>query len=461
MRPLALAAICACASCAFSLDDGPPAPPLLGAPIDASSLAHLNAAPVASEAIVFDRAGRAWVAMVEPDALESVLLSDPTTAQVVPVPAHDEVHLFPHALVLIDGERKGSDPRAMSVRTVGEAVEETFSLPPGPGRLVANGDQSIFLWLPMAPGTPGYPLFRRDGSFARVVPLPAGIDPSQQSPVWLSPDSKLVLTRDSSGDMAAYSTSSPAEVDLGTHPIDFAFDDARAAIVTVGADGVHRVSLDGGGDQVLDPQPCLPGFVLIDGPNLLYETGGAAGPALLAIALDGSEAAAHVLRADDFARVIALAPNGDVVYSKDPSDRFAAGSGDGWIGDWSFMERGRAVGFSADGTRMRWLDHTAQLSTQGDLRSAPATGGPATTWARNVSRFDELPDGRFVALADDEQTGPWNRIVVMDERAGTATWVASNTVDYILVPADDLQLIVDVAAGALGHDVARAPIPLR
>ena len=42
-------------------------------------------------------------------------------------------------------------------------------------------------------------------------------------------------------------------------------------------------------------------------------------------------------------QVLALGPDQSVCYSRDPPSLYGGGIGDGWLGDWNFMERGRST----------------------------------------------------------------------------------------------------------------------
>src|SRR5262249_28869821 len=143
------------------------------------------------------------------------------------------------------------------------------------------------------------------------------------------------------------------------------------------------------------------------------------GAQLLGVRRDGT-GAPRVVKDGGFARVIGFAPDQTIIYSKTPADLYIYGAGDGWMGDWKFMERGLGPFFSGDGKRLRWLEHTAQSSGVGDLMSALVPGGVGTRLARNVLDAYQMSDGRLIALANRSSPGTWNRIIVVDEEAGTA-----------------------------------------
>jgi hypothetical protein len=74
-----------------------------------------------------------------------------------------------------------------------------------------------------------------------------------------------------------------------------------------------------------------------------------------------------------------------------------------------------------------------------------------------VHAYDELPDGRVLAIENHVYAGTWNRLVVIDEAAGQKRWVMPGTAEFFLVPGGR-ELIADVVDG-LGYDIFRLPAP--
>jgi hypothetical protein len=169
---------------------------------------------------------------------------------------------------------------------------------------------------------------------------------------------------------------------------------------------------------------------------------------------DGSGPPVTVVTGDK--RFLGFGPDDVVLYSTDPIDRYVAGAGDAWLDGWKFMQRGRNIQFSHDGTKIRWLDFAAQPSAVGDLLSAPIGGSP-TRLARNVRRYDELGDGRVLVSANRAFRGTQNRVVVVDEQAGAAHWVADAAADYVRIPGTT-DILVDVISGPSGFDIVRVPV---
>jgi hypothetical protein len=158
------------------------------------------------------------------------------------------------------------------------------------------------------------------------------------------------------------------------------------------------------------------------------------------------------------ARLLTQGPNGEITFSKDPRNRYAGNAGDGWVGDWRFMERGRFARWSGDGARIHFLEHAATVGTYGDLTSVSVPGGAPRTLAINAHEYDELPDHRILAVENAVYAGAWNRLVVIDEAADTKHWVVPSAVDFFLVN-NGSELVADVVSGASGFDVVRVPAP--
>jgi hypothetical protein len=223
-------------------------------------------------------------------------------------------------------------------------------------------------------------------------------------------------------------------------------------LITCGSDGVRSVPLDGTPETVIDPEACDGSSALwLDNGRLIYPKAGS----LWRVPLDGSGPPELVLPAGQ--RLLAFSPDDQLVYSTDPSDRYAAGAGDGWLGNWRFMERGRAVSYSRDGKRLRWLEHAAKQGGIGDLYSAEPNQSPLHL-ARNVRVYEPLSDGRILAGANHAFRGVQNRVITIDEQARASYWVADQAADYVRIPGSN-DLLIDVVTGPTAFDVVRVPIP--
>ncbi len=161
------------------------------------------------------------------------------------------------------------------------------------------------------------------------------------------------------------------------------------------------------------------------------------------------------------ARVLAVAEAG-VAFSLDGAHAFAGQSGDGWVGAWRFMERGRFPAFARAATALRWLEHTADDVDSGDLRVAPALGGPVGHLARNATQFDELDDGRVLAVSNRAWSDDaYSRIIVVDEARGRAEWVAQSVKSYTVLPGQRAVIAIQLSDDTDVTHYVRFAIPER
>ena len=174
------------------------------------------------------------------------------------------------------------------------------------------------------------------------------------------------------------------------------------------------------------------------------------------VPVDGSAPPARVIERD-IKRVLTIADAATVIYSEDPSDRYIYMVGDGWIGDWRFMDRGRAANVSSDRKRVHFLENAAQSAGIGDLSSAPI-GGVVVRLARNVYQYDEIAPLRLLAAANHAFRGTQNRIILIDEEHGQAHWVVDQASRYSFIPGST-DLLVDIVTGASSSDLVRVPLP--
>jgi hypothetical protein len=104
------------------------------------------------------------------------------------------------------------------------------------------------------------------------------------------------------------------------------------------------------------------------------------------------------------------------------------------------MERGRALTFSADGTRVRFLEHTADLNGVGDLMTGPV-GGPYQLVARNSLRYQEIDDRRLIAVTNAAYGVGRARVVLVDEAAGTVSRLVEGADAYVVLPGNGEALV--------------------
>ena len=457
---------CACllllAGCSFTFDDSPPVLPLLGQAPPTAQLPRLNRGPASTVSVVYAQDNTPWAVFTETvsfvQQLRFVHLAEPPLEETLPVSDDVIGNYDAYYLEKKDQADPMNGPLELTIHFVGGTPADTkFALSPGPGVLFPSSANDLFVWWPARKDTTAFLIQRRDGSFSRVVPLPdgaTGMIPFPTGRPFFLPGN-LFVTRDGNKVLVTHSTTSEKDTPLGVRPDTLAYDRARKALITCGTDGVRSVPVDASPERVLDPDACD------ETQGLGFHRGRAvyvAGHQLRSVPLDGSQAPSVLLPAGE--RVLAFGPNDEIVFSTDSEDKYVTGAGDGWLGDWRFMDRGHDVRYSDDNTRLRWLEHSAKPSGVGDLESALVPKGAQLTLARNVRQWEELSDGRILAVDDHAFRGEQNRVVVIDEQAGAAHWVAAQSHEYVHVPGTD-DLLVDVVTGATTYDIVRVTVPPR
>lgn len=223
----------------------------------------------------------------------------------------------------------------------------------------------------------------------------------------------------------------------------------RESILTCDWDGLRSLSLRprssaGNESRVLDAEPCVSiGSTLTRRTGFLqYEGNGTR-----SVPLDGTGPARTIWSAIEGTQLLSLCPNGTVAYSLDPRERYGVGVGDGWIGAWRFMERGRDARFSLDCARVRFKEHSANLRRLGELRSTSVRDHTSRFLARNVGFYAELPDGRLLVTDDLAVIGSQNRMVVLDEERGTSKALLTGPAAVTAALPLATQLPADTAGG--------------
>ena len=307
-----------------------------------------------------------------------------------------------------------------------------------PGTLSPSDNDRAVAYLPTTDKPQTFTVMRTDGSFHREIPRQRGWPPL------FSGDGEWIFTFDSSG-ISAYTTASSVEARLPTaleiDRVDAAaiVDDARHQLVLCDGAGLRTVAFDGSSWKRLDSDVCGvlaagvegPPVPLIAGDAILYHTPNGYKLA----AADGSRRPIGPLTDDH--RLLAWSGT-ELAYSNDPRLRWSGEAGDGWIGGWRFMERGLAVAFGRAGA-LRFLEHAADDEGAGELTAIDPSGARVLE-ALNVTQFDELSDGRVIAIADRAFDGQQNRLIVVDEQAGRARVLAEGFSRYTLIPGADAVL---------------------
>lgn len=459
------------AACSFTFDEEGGGLPLVGAP-PAAPL-PLNRAPVESARLMRGVDESLWVAMREQGSVLRLRRLDLNMEREMDreeVWSFEQVQAFSRVFYLVQRDRGGGTEVLVRVPGDPEAVQRfVVPAPPADVWLLVGGEGAVSLSWVRDAKTRTFEVRRRDGR-GRVLPAvreegqepvgPAGIDPKNPQAAGLfffDGAGDWLFVRDTTGRVWAHATAAARDVDLGTRPRALYVDEGKGgtALVACGEDGLRRVPLDGA-EVVLSSAPCTAGLRIL-GRRAYYVMDGQ----LKGVPLDGSEAPAPVT-APGAQQVLGFTPAGELMYSLDPADLYVRGASDGWIGGWRFMARGRLPAFSGDGTRLRYLESAATLSGSGDLMSAPARGqergGEAALLGRNVRSFAELPDRRLLLVANYAFRGAQNRIVVLDEQARVARWVADEATGYLLLPGAQELLALLLRSGR-GSDVVRVSIP--
>ncbi len=479
MRCLHLLALALSASgCVFEWNSESPSFPLEGTPPSLTSFDKLNVMPATKAALMTGRDGAPWTAFCEFRAgnatdggvsvggrsckrMHLVRLAPPTAGVANEETLEADAFAVHGRELYVLRDDAAAKTRTVTLHEPGTDVRSdvSFTMPAGRALFYVNdhGDQGVFVYWVEDAMTTHYDVFRRDQRYQLSLPVPKGVDPTALDDqtafdFLLSGDGNTLVVHDPDGTLSAYSTLDGSVVALGMRPVSFQIDDDHHAVLTAGDDGLRSVPLDGSPERVLSAAPFDPATLLVDKGTAFYQSGGV----IFQVPLDGSAAPAAVQ--DRAARLLLRGPNGELVYSRDPPARYVAGAGDGWLGDWNFMQRGRIVRWSGDGKRIRFLEHAATVGTYGDLTSVAVPGGAPVTLGINVHAFDELADGNVLAIENAVYAGAWNRLVVIDEAGHHKRWVVPSAVDYVLTP-DAHEIIVDVVSGASGYDILRVPAP--
>src|SRR5262249_21764161 len=143
------------------------------------------------------------------------------------------------------------------------------------------------------------------------------------------------------------------------------------AVITCGAGGLWRVPIDGiATPERLDPERCIPTSIRhadlvtsvaasLVGDAIFYWSGKVDDKGvplndqtLRAVPRVGTSLPRQFFHADGSHHLLALAPM-SLAWSEGAPGNTGT---DGKLDDWRFMDSGRAVTFSSDGQRLRWLE---------------------------------------------------------------------------------------------------------
>jgi hypothetical protein len=450
MRALQMALALEC-GCSLTFDGSQAYPPLDGHPPSLVGAQTLSVTSVQTISVI-DADGVPWAAIYEPSGTSAsgpvrlVKLADPIVDTLYD-PGSLGVQISLHRLYVY-----GND--SVDIVRPDDPISTVSFTSPITGLVVPAESDRALMVLPLPTSSVSQlAIMRCDGSYQRAVTYMPG------STALITPGGDWVLTYDSVR-WTAHLTSAELDVPLDATESQPVLDDVRQQLVECGPGGVRAVPYGGGPARVLDDQPCqrLPpaldeaGLPVIAGNSLLYWTAESAN----VVPLDGSAPPRQVVPLD--ARVLAYA-DGGIAFSRVGSHAFFGEAGDGWIGMWRFMERGRSAAFARATPALRWIEHAANDVESGELRVAPTLGGAVGHLARNVTEFDELDDGRVIAESnrawDDDV---YSRVIVIDEAAGRARWVGEGVKSYTLLPGQRAVLAVQFSQDDTRHYV-RFAIP--
>jgi hypothetical protein len=431
--------------CSYTFDSEGPGLPLVGAPPVLDRSSRLNRLPASDESVWFS--GPPWVVLDESDGYHIVDLSRPADETVLP---DDNTQLINGAFYKLVPDPAG--PR-LTVTPVAGTSSPEIQLRGTTGVIIGAQRGSAFAYVPADYG--GYALSSGDGTTLRWLLLSQYIEPAypQSNGGWFFDGSGDWFIEQNIDETAyARSTRGAPDVNLGMLSYSMALSSDGLALVTCDQTGVGLVTIADGTRTQVDGTYCAE-IVGVRGNLVYYNT-------LTKMQRKSLATADPAVPIFDLSQGRVLVISGDrVLYSTTPVDQYTNEAGDGWLGEWQFMERGIGARFSRDGTQLYWLEHAAQLLPVGELMSAPI-GGPATLLAHNVREFTELADGRLLVAGNQAFGGVQNRVVVIDPVIGQATWVAAASWWYNHIPGST-DILVDVVGNyeAPDHDVYRVPVP--
>jgi len=461
-RAVLLAACLGWGGCSYTFDSSAPDVPLIGDAPLTDSLPRLNRGPASALGIIIGVDKKAWLELIEnldqPDGSKRkgthvMSLSPPGREEFLYADEVIDTYLIYY---LIDRSLDPTTPVKLTYHIAGDPKpNDVFELPGGPGFFLPMNVPEGFLYFQKSADTKDYVIQLRDRSFSRKLPVPDGADPANPdgtASFVFSYNDNWLFVRDAKGELIQHSTRMEKDIDLGKRPP--IFYEYQGRILTCGPDGLRTVSLDGKvTETIVDGDNQCDHLVSLRGNTVYYSVLPAS--RLLRVPLDGSAKPVEPLAPQQ--RLLTFGPKDVILYSLDPSNRYVHGAGDGWLGDWRFMNRGLDVRYSTDQKKLRWLENAAQNSGVGDLLSAPLNG-TSMVLARNVRDYEELDDGRVLANSNRAFRGIQNRLITIDEDKREARWVADGAVGYAHLAGTN-DVLVELLNQGGGFDLVRVTIP--
>jgi hypothetical protein len=479
MRAAAIAAAVLVAGCSWTFDSDSGWLPLRGAPPSLAGAPHASGDPDLSYYRASD--GRVWLKRREqpaPDSSGDLLLRS--------LDAAAEARRFPpqsfisdEGVVLTD-PGPSSDPSLVQLRLTldrlgaGPTSTREIAIPAATSPVVTRGPGFFVVALFISGGdvtdsAPPLVVAFDAGSVDSIPSGPEGwvvstqpAEPPAAVERSFEGSARFILLHGTRGELAAYDVTTHTVVRLGAPPElvppgsaargwryqpppTYLYDDLNERVWYCGA-STATVSLVTGERREF-PFACL---------DLRHQRGGE----LLVQAPDGT---VYALAADGGAvtPLGSCPPYGMLeaggrafLCARTPADEQGQLSS-AWLGDRHVIHAGQSARFSADGRRLYWLEDVALQA--GDLWSLELATGAAHHLVRNVTQFDELADGRLVAIANAAIGGPFNRAILVDEAAGESRWLAA---DMQLVQSLGDVVIVERRTDA-ATDLYALPVPPR
>jgi hypothetical protein len=453
MSRVALAAFCL-AGCSYTFGGAGEEVRLIGEPPHLAS-DQPRARQLASQArhLMFS-GGKPWVILRDKDLAG---VTDVQQVQLVPpLDVQSQAGTFlafgKNAFYALD-ERDQTDSRLIQFSPGSSSLTSSNQLTPGPGLIEISDEEKAFVWLPNKAGTDivigqfGGPKHSRPrDEYWSQAP----------GPLFDSKGDYLLFYR-TDGEIVGRRTTADTTLMLGawraTPNEPFAVRNATGAIVVCSPSGIEVRPVGSGSVRSLTREPCRPEAPFATDKSFAYYV---SATRVRSISLDGF-AAPRDLGPFVEGRVFLSVGSGNAATAEQ-----TGGAGAAWIGERRIMERGRMLTFSTDGKRVRFLEHAATLDGVGELYSWQLEAGEPELIGHNCRRYAELPDGRVLAAVNQAFVGAQNRVVVIDEVARTAHYVAAAAKDFEVFP-DGTQALVGLSPPLAGNatDWVVLPIPTR
>lgn len=452
--------------CRYAFDSESIDVPLSGTPTPATRLPRLNEGATRSLSLLQDDDGANWAVMVQaqPDlfpppmesrtTLELVRLSDGYKARV----QADLVLIRSDRYVAIEQPQKAGDPTRLTMARPGGRVLLTTELPGKLSTLTLSSNDATLLAVTVEDKTPHLILLRSDGTSRRELALPADVTLEHlgQWSLALWPDGEHVLIWDHNALWTVHATRREEARPLRRTKDPATIDRRRGGLLFCGAEGLISVPLGTAQPLTLDPRPCDPMVLRLIDDRILYKQGESL--------IEYRATTGPVQRvASSVGQILSVGPADELLISRDPVARYGAGIGDGWLGDRQLMLRGRRPTWSSDRSRLRWLENAARSDNTGELyteRLALDETGQTERLllARNVRQWGELPSGKLLVISHAATRGVYNRLLVVDERARTATWLLEGVSEYVRIPGTR-DLLVVANESPVGANIHRYTLP--